>query len=659
MAADSERMRLVIETQVVAEAKIRQLRTELNKLGGAPMVKAQREIKKLTHDIRQLSGEAGKARPVWTRFTQGIAIGNLAARAAEEAVVLLKRSITELGKTAMVAAQVRELGNVMMFIGQRAGYSKIELEGYREELLKSGIAQKQTNQAMLRALQANIDLTDAVKFGRVARDAATIGLTDSSDAYMRIVDSVAKLMPRQLKELGIIINLDDAYAKYAEEHGRVAAHLTETEKKQAFINEIFDKGEIVAGAYEEAMFNVSKRVRSLPRLYQDLQVAIGEQFNPVLEVSVAMVEELLLDLTSLADTGVDLDTNEAKEGIVELREKARLFMATMVSMGETVYAVGGAIKNTIALLIVDPLIGMALTANAVFEALSHPFDITGWKIAGEKIRSTKDAFVDDFGEIKEALGRAFGDAATENLMANAEKIGDSMAKMRGQIGKEDAPTITTKMAVEIPSMLPNIDEWEGEVDAFGQTFDNLGKIAVETMGAATFEISAMQKQMVSSIFAMGDAMVDGLMQGRIQSKQIFKGMATDFIKFFVRKALASIMSSFIPGLGSLLGAMFDTPRYDKMAAQQGEDFAEYFMEGTMRKMSSLAPAMAYAGGSMASRNGQATPATINMYVSGNVMADDFVERKIGPTLERLSIYNRSNMVTKKRNVTGDADVHFN
>jgi len=48
-----------------------------------------------------------------------------------------------------------------------------------------------------------------------------------------------------------------------------------------------------------------------------------------------------------------------------------------------------------------------------------------------------------------------------------------------------------------------------------------------------------------------------------------------------------------------------------------------------------------------------------MYVSGNVMADDFVERKIGPTLERLSIYNRSNMVTKKRNVTGDADVHFN
>ena len=78
-------------------------------------------------------------------------------------------------------------------LGQRAGYSKKAIDGYVTTLRKSGIAQRQSNQALLRAVQGNIDMTDAVKLGRIAQDAAVIGQTNSSDAYNTLIDAVVKI----------------------------------------------------------------------------------------------------------------------------------------------------------------------------------------------------------------------------------------------------------------------------------------------------------------------------------------------------------------------------------------------------------------------------------------------------------------------------------
>lgn len=295
----TENFNYKIQLHVDGMQHLAKLNKALNTLGGSQAVKTKRAIQKIEREIKLLGGSAKKTNIIFSRFTKGIAIGNIAANAFTKSLQLLKQGFVEVGEAVLVAAQIEETGNVLEFVGNRAGYSAGELENYKAQLIKSGIAQRETNQAILRALQAHIELGDAVKLGRLAQDAAVIGLTNSSEAYTRIIESVAKLFPRLLKELGIIINLNNAYATYAKEQGLVAASLTETQKKQAFLNEIFRKGKDIAGAYETAMQNVSKRMRSLPRHFQAAQEAIGRHFVPALGLGVTVTENFLKAITSI------------------------------------------------------------------------------------------------------------------------------------------------------------------------------------------------------------------------------------------------------------------------------------------------------------------------------------------------------------------------
>ena len=82
MATSKEKFQLVFEAQEAASHKIRVLNKELAALGGPKMIKSQAQIKKLERNIKQLSGSAKKGKGVFSRFTQGIAMGNIIANAA-------------------------------------------------------------------------------------------------------------------------------------------------------------------------------------------------------------------------------------------------------------------------------------------------------------------------------------------------------------------------------------------------------------------------------------------------------------------------------------------------------------------------------------------------------------------------------------------------
>jgi len=287
---------LHVDTKV-KKAELVALHREIEKRGGPAAVKMARAVNKAKREIKLLGGEAEKTNKIFTRFTNGIAIGNLMAMAAAKATGLLTGSIKELGKATLVAAHIEELGAVYQFVGKNAGYSGRQLEAYNQALQISGIRQDSANQSLLRALQANIDLGDAVKFARIGQDAATVGLMESSEAYQRIIDSIAKLYPRLLKEIGIIINLNVEYARYAKAHKTRVTDMTEAEKKQAMMNAIIEKGARLTGAYETAMTMASKRLRSIPRWFQDAQQAVGRYFLPAFDDAISVTERFLKGVT--------------------------------------------------------------------------------------------------------------------------------------------------------------------------------------------------------------------------------------------------------------------------------------------------------------------------------------------------------------------------
>ena len=757
MAATSEqKFALVFEARERASGKIKALRKELNALGGTQMVKSQNEIKKLTRQIGQLTNAGSKGAKVFTKFTNGIAIGNLAASVFEKTISKLaggfKWLVSEIGEATMVAANVEELGAVLNFVGQKAGYSTEQIDGYVTSLRESGIAQKEANQALLRSAQAQISFTDAVKLGKIAQDAATIGQTNSSEAFQMLIDSTAKLMPRQLKQLGIVLNLNQVYKKYAKGLGVTVMGMTEAQKKQAMLNAIFAKGDLIAGAYETAMQHVSKQLRSFPRYIQDLQVAVGSYLTPTLKVLVTEAKNVTKELTAAFE-------GDSVEDVQTLAADIAVFTSGLILGAKVLHNLGQISNRMWKIAFIDPMSSATTVATALFTALKNPFDPTAWGRAGYVMDHIFDGFKtsiedtkQDFTDIETAvlqhvmnIANAYASIGREPDDVNSggrddddagRDIADTISKANEAQRRtfdhwaafdkslekqrvESAKTRAEELAeVELTAFEANIigltdrerqyqrdrrqlnQEYQESVAAMNdalQLTDEERKIALEDMHAVHLaELEnldrdyAMTKEQiwaetyermiwpVRTFTTSLQTATQGAVSNAIgtltvmetESRGIFKNMAADFINLFINAVLKSValrlVGSFAgggsPGGGILgmLGSLFDTTANDRMAADQGRDFMRHFTRGVTEEAAGggeLAVGMSRVSAPAPSQGGSGGMVVLNVTVSGNVLSDEYVEREIGPKLQRLIGDGRSLLAVSERNATGGLDAN--
>lgn len=192
-------------------------------------------------------------------------------------------------------------------------------------------------------------------------------------------------------------------------------------------------------------------------------------------------------------------------------------------------------------------------------------------------------------------------------------------------------------------------------------------------GAAAATAAAWNKafNQMGAIAKTGISQIaDTIVDGRGDIGNIFKSMAADFAKFFIKQALASLVNLFIPGLGSILGGIFDTPANDRMAMTQGRHFSQWFTAGALDELSSFP--LAFAGAATGSFLGGAggTPALtgsqdssvatggITLVFNGPVSDKDFIDNVIIPTIEEATQIGGSKLITESENITGEDDVIF-
>lgn len=648
-----EKFQLIFEARESASAKIKQLNKELANLGGPQMVKSQNQIKKLNRQISQLSGQATKSRGIFTRFTQGIATGNLIANAVTSALGLLTKGVKELGNAVMVSANVEELAGVLNFVGQRAGYSSEEIKGYTMALRKSGIAQKEANQALLRAVQGSIAFTDAVKLGRIAQDSAVIGQMNSSEAYQTLIDAVVKGRVVMLKSLGIQGTFEQSYKDMAKTLGKASAHLTQAEKRQARLNLVFKGGEVIAGAYETAMGSASKQLRSMDRLIQDLQVAVGQYFVPALSV---LVKELS-NVTKAMTAGFG---GESKQNVDEMARSIGMLTTGIIATTKVIFNFGQIAIDVISMAVIAPLETALTSVLALKTVLSDPFNMDAWSQAGEVMGAALDGFATDWSDIKTNVadvGNAVVDLSVAMAFLSAPKDIPIIEPIQNEVDQ-----LVEKVIPEA------IIAWETLYDEFGNNILDEAKITsigIDEVLSTTSKSSRSLMGKVSQFSAnMISNMVDQFMSGKANIGEIFKGMAMDFMSFFIKQALAMLLNTFLPGIGSILGGMFDTPVNDKMASDQGKDFMSWFQRGAMaqatgstslavgltQNTSSIAPVSPVGG------SGGGGMIMMNVTVSGNVLSSDYIEEQIAPALQRLADDGRTQLAVIGENNTGGRDV---
>ena len=350
--------------------------------------------------------------------------------------------------TALLAARYETLGVSMRVVGNNAGYTSAEMDKYQAVLQKTGISAVESRQNLMAMASAHINLADSSKLARIAQDAAVIGNMNSSEAFSSLTLGIQSAQVEVLRTIGINVNFEDSYKKLAMQLRKNAADLTDNEKLQARVNAVMEKGRDISGTYEAAMGTAGKQLNSLKRYFDDLKVAAGEAFQPMLT---ALVEELTDKLKTLGTWFTD-NKKEIEMWGVSAGENMKTIYKALVDHKDAILLVTGAYVGLRAVMLTVEGLGLIALAWSGLTAAVAAFSGIGMATAA----GTLVAMATPLGLIVTALTAAAASWAYFNLQASK---GMTMAVSHGSANQDAKGKFTT------PLNINQAKAWLGQASA--------------------------------------------------------------------------------------------------------------------------------------------------------------------------------------------------
>jgi len=166
---------------------------------------------------------------------------------------------------ATLAANIFAIGAAFRFLQDAANY-RILIQGQQEYANVTGESLSLITANLRAATGAQLSFAEAAqsaaigraaglssdqlsRLGKVAKNASVALGRDLTDSFNRLVRGAVKAEPELLDELGIILRLETATKKYAQEIGKSAQSLNIFEKSQAVVNEVLTQGEEKFGEF--------------------------------------------------------------------------------------------------------------------------------------------------------------------------------------------------------------------------------------------------------------------------------------------------------------------------------------------------------------------------------------------------------------------------
>lgn len=369
---------------------------------------AVQNIKIVVKQLNRLEREGKAAGKGLQKFNKAWGFVTAAIAAASSAIGTLK--LTELTKeSVLLAGRVESLGTVLRNLAKNAGLSNAELTLIENRVKSLGITTRQTRQALAQMAQANLDMRDAAVLARIAQDAAVIAGINSSDAFERLVVSIQRNDVRLLRNLGIVINLNNTYRRFSQETGRTAQSLTALEKQTLVLNEVIEKGILIQGTYEASLQDVYKRFTSMTRLVEDAKVAYGDQFIPIFEQVVDITSKWLKEIA------------KPNHWFTELAGQITVFA---VAAGAAVTVVGGLVAGLAglaALFAAGPLAVGVVAGVGALAAVLGLFAVEAFN-AEQRLRALENSFT---GAASEGSELVFLAKQQEEYIEELKQLSDS------------------------------------------------------------------------------------------------------------------------------------------------------------------------------------------------------------------------------------------
>jgi len=220
---------------------------------------------------------------------------NKVATVAGASIGALGFAAIKFGKGAFnAAARVREMDVAISAIGISSGVGAEKIRSETLAIKKMGIEMSAAQNMAVTFAQGGLDIANASKIARVAQDLAVISQKNSTDTAMTLTRAIQTGNSMLLKAAGVTKMVSEGYVIYAKQIGKTVHTLNAQERQQSTANLIMLEGAKVAGVYEAAMKEPGKVMRSFPRLFDDINVAIGaalvKGFGPIILGAYDMVK---------------------------------------------------------------------------------------------------------------------------------------------------------------------------------------------------------------------------------------------------------------------------------------------------------------------------------------------------------------------------------
>jgi len=234
---------------------------------------AAKEAKGLGGQIEQAFGGTAIG-----RASSGVSDFLSKIRTINPAILLVAGSFAALGaslKAALVGEDIAALNKQFELLGAQAGISTNALRSNLKAATGGAVdfedVLKSTNKFLVEFGQNSNRIPEVLS---IARKASALFGGEVTENFERISQAIASGQTRGLKSLGIIVDQEEAYRRFADSIGVAAASLNEAGKKQAILDEILRKG-------GETFKNVDPSVRQLSTSIDRLKVQLGDLFDNV------------------------------------------------------------------------------------------------------------------------------------------------------------------------------------------------------------------------------------------------------------------------------------------------------------------------------------------------------------------------------------------
>ena len=230
-------------------------------------------------------GQAGlSSSKGFSKMSSGITGGLVPAYAVLAANVF---AVTAAFGALSRAAKVEQLTQGLTVLGTASGIAMKTLSNGLREATGNALSLEDAMRGVALATSAGFDSSTIERLGKVAKNTSNALGRDLNDSFNRLVKGATKLEPELLDELGIMVRLDDATAKYAQQNGKLVGALTLTERRQAFMNAVLEEGETKFGALADSVD--ASPFDKLAATFTDMSTTLLNVLNVVLKPLVAVL----------------------------------------------------------------------------------------------------------------------------------------------------------------------------------------------------------------------------------------------------------------------------------------------------------------------------------------------------------------------------------